>query len=549
MKPEPQSRITGILLENFMSIKGPYFFELAPTTLLFGPNSAGKSSIYKAIHLIGDYLSIREWREKYNAFNNLMPLVHKLDYGSSITISIRYEVRFFTEPTIEAEGSPILPSWDDLNELFPDLGDEYIDEKECSDGLIFESTFVINFSAYQNSPLQSSISLVSISESGLPLLEMNDDRPTIYLGHPIIKSINQQLAAYKTSLTDLFHTVFPEETHTVKDDILYPGNELWLHGILLSYSSDGVDLSKRRSKEMLDVLLRLVTALPLYHLRQLCVNMCHVGPLRQIPSPKQLTYFLRPSYGDHVEAYDSLEKEKPAWSWEDGSLAWKYLAENNLLRAYLGHDHQDKLIDVVNRWLVSQQRIGIQHRIRRTLGIVTLGQSNRESSQEGTYLPHATIPSSIVKLELEDVNLGIPVDVSKVGTGVSQLIPVLSACVLNHQIFIEQPELHLHPKLQTEIADFFISSFNRLDARVIIETHSEYLALRLLRRIRETRRSDIKHRDFSITENDVAFYYFDPLNGVTNVKRLRVDGNGDFVDRWPKGFFAEREAEIFDEDD
>jgi len=37
------------------------------------------------------------------------------------------------------------------------------------------------------------------------------------------------------------------------------------------------------------------------------------------------------------------------------------------------------------------------------------------------------------------------------------------------------------------------------------------------------------------------------VDGGTSVKHLRVDSDGEFIDRWPRGFFAERAAELFDE--
>ena len=47
---------------------------------------------------------------------------------------------------------------------------------------------------------------------------------------------------------------------------------------------------------------------------------------------------------------------------------------------------------------------------------------------------------------------------------------------------------------------------------------------------------------------DVAVVYFDPSpEGVTTVKHLRISEDGEFLDRWPRGFFTERDGELFDE--
>ena len=102
----------------------------------------------------------------------------------------------------------------------------------------------------------------------------------------------------------------------------------------------------------------------------------------------------------------------------------------------------------------------------------------------------------------------IDVEPADIGTGVSQLLPVVVAALDRRVklVAVEQPELHIHPRLQTGLGDLFAygatpeaeprgiaAQLDQLmgdDARgFLIETHSEHLALRLLRRIREANES------------------------------------------------------------
>ena len=72
-------------------------------------------------------------------------------------------------------------------------------------------------------------------------------------------------------------------------------------------------------------------------------------------------------------------------------------------------------------------------------------------------------------------------DLTHVGVGVSQILPILVMCFLagkGDSIILEQSELHLHPKVQSRLADFFVS-MNALGKQCILETHSEYLINRL----------------------------------------------------------------------
>jgi predicted ATPase len=72
--------------------------------------------------------------------------------------------------------------------------------------------------------------------------------------------------------------------------------------------------------------------------------------------------------------------------------------------------------------------------------------------------------------------------------------------------------------------------------QIIAETHSEYLLLRLQRRIREG----------LIKNTDVSVLYVDTLpDGTSTVQHLRLDEDGSLIDEWPGGFFEERYNEMF----
>ena len=136
-----------------------------------------------------------------------------------------------------------------------------------------------------------------------------------------------------------------------------------------------------------------------------------------------------------------------------------------------------------------------------------------------------------------------------VGTGISCVVPVIVG-MFESQSFIQQPELHLHPALQSSLGDILVESVNRKKARRhLIETHSDYLLLRCLRRIRETSNGRISaNSSLQLSPDKVSLLYFDPQqDGSTLIKSIRVSTQGDFLDRWPRGFFEERGKDIFDE--
>jgi predicted ATPase len=174
--------------------------------------------------------------------------------------------------------------------------------------------------------------------------------------------------------------------------------------------------------------------------------------------------------------------------------------------------------------------------------------------------------------------------------GMSQLLPVVVACLGpgEQMTCIEQPELHLHPRIQCALGDLVISAslgqtrtgyefadgegsppesllgladdigegtvwredFKQREVQIpsprtiIIETHSEHLILRILRRIRETGEGQL-YDGIAITPDDVSVCYVCQEDGQSVPRTLRIDDQGEFIDKWPKGFFEERAGELF----
>ncbi len=143
---------------------------------------------------------------------------------------------------------------------------------------------------------------------------------------------------------------------------------------------------------------------------------------------------------------------------------------------------------------------------------------------------------------------GIDLAITDVGYGISQVLPIILQSMITKEktILIEQPELHLHPAQQAELGDLFINAaLGDQKNTFIIETHSEHLILRLLRRIRETSESKLPNDVMPITPDQISVLYVEPGKDGAQVMSLGVTEDGDFEDRWPDGFFTERAKELF----
>lgn len=135
-----------------------------------------------------------------------------------------------------------------------------------------------------------------------------------------------------------------------------------------------------------------------------------------------------------------------------------------------------------------------------------------------------------------------------VGIGVSQVLPVLVVAYASQGAILamEQPEIHFHPALQAELGDVFIeSALGGRGNTFILETHSEHLILRIRRRIRETTDGELPPGITPIRPEQVAVLYVLPERSGARVVEIPIRPDGEFAERWPQGFFAERAKELF----
>lgn len=124
-----------------------------------------------------------------------------------------------------------------------------------------------------------------------------------------------------------------------------------------------------------------------------------------------------------------------------------------------------------------------------------------------------------------------------IGIGVSQILPILVMGLLAEQgatMIFEQPELHLHPKVQSRLGDFFLSMM-MLKKQCIIESHSEHIINRLRLRMVQGLEADGKKNFWSA---NTKIYFAEKNMGVSRYREVSVDSFS-CGSEWPEGFFDE----------
>jgi hypothetical protein len=144
--------------------------------------------------------------------------------------------------------------------------------------------------------------------------------------------------------------------------------------------------------------------------------------------------------------------------------------------------------------------------------------------------------SSIYQVLVKKSPSSAEVLITDVGFGVSQILPVLTLCYYVPEgsiILLEQPEIHLHPSVQSGLADVFIDAVKNRKVQIVVESHSEHLLRRLQRRVAEQ----------TVTPEEMALYFCEATDEGSQLVSLDVDLLGN-IRNWPQDFFGDEFGEI-----
>jgi len=464
--PAPGRLISEIRLEGFKAVDDLVSIPLRPLTLVFGRNSAGKSSLIQSLLLVRESLSNPTLNTIGEGFDlgSFRGLVHK----HRTTRTMRIGLSFSSSHTIDSPlgvSNPSLMRSVDL--IFEGMRSGSAATTQVLIGLGDEA-----FSLERG-----------LEELNLPF-SMNGEELT-----DLIKLMNAEGFAYPARKVSRGESMRVTSAMCERGitAVTIPANGSVPGAVSvteLNRQSDGVthapeDAALGRAAQtigsVVDELVKLLS------------QSVYLGPLRRGP-----------------------ERISTRRSNQTGTDLPFFLLDN-------ASERQE-----VSRWLA---QLGMDY----DLEVLSLSS-----------LPGAHVLGDVVSLVLKGEEAGVTLSTADVGFGISQVLPILVELSVRREslILIEQPEIHLHPAVQSDLADLLIESIDEAGRanQIIAETHSEHLMLRVQRRIREK----------SLDPNQVAVLYVDQdRDGKASVVTLRLDENGDFIDEWPQGFFAERFDEIF----
>jgi len=517
--------ITAIEIENFKAIRDRVRVELKPITLLFGPNSAGKSTVVQALHYAREILerhNLDPDRTIYGGdaveLGGFRNLVYNHDATRSITLRFDLDLRAI-----------------DLSEEVPEIG-PLAGKLQSSISARAESAsieLVVRWSLFLGSPLIISYA-VDINGQPIARITASEDGKRIALTdinlhHPIFyepgKAGQQRLAVGPSDLELLYSAVVKDsdEVGVLQQRSALPN---WDASLVLDVEEPESDNEQFESYLDLVGCLNELLLAPGRILRQGLRGFRYLGPLRQIP-PRN---------------YEPARSQDEA-RWASGLAAWDAL-----------HRNGEEFVRSVSDWMFRPDRLdaGYELRLKRYKELDAAGPLMLSLSPDRALDDIEDLRGELEKLPTKSrlvlVEGGKEIEIlpPDVGVGVSQVLPVVVAALDDSSGFvaIEQPELHIHPAIQVNLGDLFISQIGQGTKVFLLETHSEHLLLRLLRRIRETAADDLPPGAAPLRPEQLAVFYVEQTPDGAKLYKLRVDEAGEFIDRWPKGFFEERVDEI-----
>lgn len=511
--------IKALTIENFKGISDPVRVEFKPITLLFGPNSAGKSTIVQALHYAREVLE----RNNVNA-DRVSSADDSFDLGGFVNIVHRHDVN--------------LPIRLKFEITFPSLADssDYFTAKVETAWIEYE----VKWSNFLEAPLVTSTKVgldgeffgeVICAEDGkrARIAEINYDHHLFKFGDYDTDSGETRISSFYLDLTESVKDEYwplasPSNLGLYVNQTTALPKFSGLHDEIRKIENE--DAHYEDSWEMVNDFLNTYFVGTTSVLCDELKRFRYIGPIRKTPT----------------RIYSPVRTEDES-RWSSGLAAWDLL-----------YFSSPAFIDEVNRWIASENCLHTGYRVNlKRFKELDIDGPTYRSITTASFLDDSDFMTGELerlpekrRLSLIDEGRGIEVQPYDIGIGISQVLPVVVAAIDKKSdfIIIEQPELHIHPGLQVSMGDLFISQIQDGEKTFILETHSEHLLLRLLRRIRETHDRDLPPAIDPLSPEQLSVNYIEPSDDGLRIRQLLISEDGDSLGAWPKGFFEERAQEL-----
>lgn len=462
--------LTNLTLENFKAFQKLDDLKIKPITILCGTNSCGKSSILQSI------LLLKQTLESKNPNENLLLNGYLTKLGPFQDVIFRKDLE--NTLTIEISLIPnknkytILASFRELLSKFKNVEYNVNIEK-------YKIKFSVSLEMYNDdNDVIDYIKKYRIKKIAVELVKL--DKETLNSGASIVITYLGN-AGYAAKWIENGEILHDEEFEDIGYRNLFPA--------MLIYPRS------RSNYEQFPEILETFQSLRDF-IQSILYTYTYIGPLRKRPANRYI-------YEDEVVNIGN-QGENAAYLYFTGKS--KRINDHYFLDPLSNHFKEipnQTLDSALKRWF------------------------------ETMHIPNfeAEINDRIIYLNMnagyyDDTRVGI----ADVGFGVSQIFPIILEGLRMEKgatLMLEQPEIHLHPNLQMQMADYFIS-LALSGKQVLVETHSDHVINRLVRRIVEDETHNL--------QDLIGIYFIKPSENGSVYEEVKIDETKGIVN-WPPDFF------------
>lgn len=479
--------LNSLHLEHFKAFKILDNLEIKPITILCGTNSSGKSTILQSILLAKQTVESRQPGQRLQLNGRLVRLgtfeniIFEKKEENEVVLSFSSSYKKNMVDIAVSSTRFMFPLRFILEHFF---SEKYFRMADTEFALYHRIAFKL---AKRRSP-RTHLKPVFITDVQLKAdIRLPDDRmiegPTIHLS-------NIEKDEYNMTWTN----IRSKEKRSGQENVKVSFSNLLPNSI----TTTDISTRKRHGHEAaMDVLMFSE------YLQNLFATYRYIGPLREEPSRRYI-----------------YEEEVLEVGLKGENAAYICLAEyDNKIRDCHFYDSN------TDAFYKCAEAVKLGEALTTWLEIMSI---------EG-FIP--TLSNEIVYLNLKSASSKkTTVNIADVGFGISQILPILLEGLRmpkGNTLILEQPEIHLHPNLQMQMADYFIS-LALSQKRVIVETHSDHIVNRLVRRMVE---------DTNYNLNDlIRIYFIRPTPTGSEIEKVNIDPERGIVN-WPSDFFDQTALE------
>jgi len=466
-----------ITIRNFKSIEELIQYELKPLTIISGVNSSGKSSFVQLLLLLKQTIERNSTDEQLFLSGDLYKVKNFIDLLSRKNLGNKLSAvfEFSKEEDLKIKSSKRISIFDSFQNFHISVAISFNFNK----GRIIIAEFEVKYSLPEGEKKEHFLKCLTKSDNG--------NRAFLIEGNSILfakdlldnKPVSPDNIIY-SSIYPLYYEVKRTETEPS------PNKE---NPNIYQETLDKIFFNLDGIKDLVDSTFKTMT---------------YIGPIRIEPQDEYVLNDMHNSVGTNGRfvsqvlennSQKRIEYFKPTFS-ETGEAVFERI--------------ETTLLEAVKYWMCDIFKIGVDIFVEKT--------------------------NDVYVIYLIGLN-GIKTTIKHVGFGISQILPIIVEGLLmnnNSTLILEQPEIHLHPKIQSLLFDF-LYSLTLQEKKIIIETHSDHFITRMRRRVAEDMQNNMADK--------INLTFIETLKGKVLFRSIPVDDFG-AIEYFPENFIDQTSSEL-----